>query len=725
MSMPGVSHIPDSKAAQGVGGVPDSPAGPALGSRRSWGRVVGHWAPLAAAGVYLALMLTYHPFRDVFEFDMDEGNNVIKALLVDRGWELYSQVWSDQPPLFTHLLRWCFRLFGWDVNNARILVLLFASAIVFALYDSLRLTWGHRAAVAGVILLMCTKYFVTLSVSVMVGLPAIAFAMLCVWALLRWASGGGAGWLAAAGVLMGLSLATKLFTAFLLPVFAVWIFLVSYRRSGGLSNVRRLVLPLAVWSVCVVVTAGAILVLTVGPTNLDQLYRTHAEARRSESYSQGATVTMLKENIRGDWYVCALATLGTVYMLLRHRYVLLIAPAWWAAALVVLWGHSPVWYHHHLLLTVPGCLAGGVAVGELLTGGFRLQWDFGVIAGTLLRPATAIVTIMLTLAVLTGAKRDKPKPWLFWRDHDRFVVELMRFYRDQTTTVVTDRQMYAFRAGYEVPANLSVTSHKRLVTKNLTAEQIVRTIEQENPEQIILSWRFPDSVRRRIIAEVEDRYQLVYFGVLVYLQTRQIPVQVYVRNDISGDPLAALLRAGRKVPESAQGHDFIGLAWAQRGRTEEAIASFRRAHRIDPYEPRACRHLAEVYMANGEFAKGFGVLQAGMKTGSRGRYLAIARSYAWRRATCADAVFRDGAEAEAIAREVIQLQRQQTPASLEILAAALAVQGRFDQAGRVAQAALSLVRKVPESEAAKRIERQLDSYRSGQAWIEPVRMPVP
>jgi hypothetical protein len=725
MSMAGMSHIPDSKAVEGVGGVSDSPAGVASGGRRSWVRAVGRWAPLAAAGVFLALMLTYHPFRDVFEFDMDEGNNVIKALLVDRGPELYSQVWSDQPPLFTHLLRWCFRLFGWDVNNARILVLLFASAIVFALYDSLRLTWGHRAAVAGVILLMCTKYFVTLSVSVMVGLPAIAFAMLCVWALLRWASGGGAGWLAAAGMLMSLSLATKLFTAFLLPVCAIWILLVSYRRSDRLSTFRRLVMPLAVWSVCVVVTTGAILVSAVGPSNFDQLYRTHAEARRGDSYSQGATATMLKENIRADWHVCVLAALGTVYMLLRRRYILLIAPAWWAAALAALWGHSPVWYHHHLLLTVAGCLAGGVAVGALLTGGLRPQWNLGSIAGASLRLATAIVTVTLALAVVTGAKRDKPKPWLFWGDHDRFVVELMRSYRDQTTTVVTDRQMYAFRAGYQVPANLSVTSHKRLVTSNLTTEQIAQTIGQKNPEQVVLSWRFPDSVRRRIIAEVKDRYQLVYFGVLVYLPTRQIPVQVYVRNDISGDPLAALLRAGRQVPESAQGQDFIGLVWAQRGRTGEAIASFRRAHRIDPYEPRACRHLAEAYMANGELARGFGLLQAGMNTGSRGRYLTIAGSYAWRRATCPDAVFRNGAEAEAIAGEVIQLQRQQTPASLEILAAALAAQGKFDQAGRVAQAALNLAREGPEPEAAKRIVRQLDSYRSGQAWIEPVRMPVP
>ncbi|MFI5366582.1 MAG: glycosyltransferase family 39 protein, partial [Candidatus Binatia bacterium] len=132
-----------------------------------------------AATLYVGTVLVAVPFRRIFEFDTDEGINAIKALLVDRGYLLYSQIWDDQPPLLTYLLRWWCRVVGWETYNGRVLVLLFAGLLVFAVYDALRNTHGHPAAIAAVVLLPCTAYFTRLSVSLMVGLPAISFATLC------------------------------------------------------------------------------------------------------------------------------------------------------------------------------------------------------------------------------------------------------------------------------------------------------------------------------------------------------------------------------------------------------------------------------------------------------------------------------------------------------------------------------------------------------------------
>jgi hypothetical protein len=35
---------------------------------------------------------------------MDEGGNLMKAVLVAKGFHLYSEIWSDQPPILTFLL---------------------------------------------------------------------------------------------------------------------------------------------------------------------------------------------------------------------------------------------------------------------------------------------------------------------------------------------------------------------------------------------------------------------------------------------------------------------------------------------------------------------------------------------------------------------------------------------------------------------------------------------
>ncbi|HUW82576.1 MAG TPA: glycosyltransferase family 39 protein [Phycisphaerae bacterium] len=688
------------------------------------GRIAGQLAPIAAAAAYLVLVLIFSNFRDVFEFDMDEGNNVIKALLVERGYGLYSEIWSDQPPLFTWMLTGCFRLFGWDVNVARVLVLLFASGIVFALYDSLRITWGHAAALVAVALLPCSKYFVTLSVSTMLGLPAISLAVLGLWALLRWRASGRAPWLIVAGVLMGLSWATKLFTAFLLPVFAVWIVLVDAGRGRSPRWPRALAWS-AGWSLCAVLIPAIILLLAAAPAYWGPLYSTHADARTAGVYGQGAPVGQLLGNLRDDWQIMLLAAMGVIHVVLRKRYGLLIVPAWILVALAALWRHAPVWYHHHLLVSVPACAIAGIAVGQIASGGFRTQRGWDWIVAALLRVAAVVAAAALGWAVISGAKRPAGWPWLSWRDHDRFVVQVMKAYQHATDVVVVDRQMYAFRAGYAVPPNLSVTSHKRLATGNLTDQEILRTIAEQKPQQIVLSWRFSDQLKRRIRDAIRERYTLVYHGVQVYLDDRQVPVEVYVRTDIAGDPLDVLSTALQSVPNVAAAHDYVGLLSAARGDTQQAVAAFRRAYQLDPTDPRACRHLAESRMSRGDWQEGFAVFKAAMKQPPGPRRDAVARACAWRRATCPDAAYRSGAEAEGIIRSILQTRGQQHPGDMETLAVALAGQSRFDQALTIAQRALALARAGDQQTAAGRLQQQIESYRRHQPWTEAVALPSP
>ncbi len=688
------------------------------------GRIAGQVAPIAAAAAYLVLVLIFNDFGDVFEFDMDEGNNVIKALLVERGYALYSEIWSDQPPLFTWMLTGCFRLFGWDISVARVLVLLFASGIVFALYDSLRITWGHAAGVAAVAMLPCSKYFLTLSVSTMLGLPAISLAVFSLWALLRWRACGRTPWLFVAGVLMGLSWATKLFTAFLLPVFAVWIVLVV---AGGDRSRRwpRALAWSAGWSLLAVLTVAVILLLAAAPAYWGPLYSTHADARTVDIYAQGAGVDQLLGNLRDDWQIMLLAALGVMHVILRRRYGLLIVPAWILVALAALWRHAPVWYHHHLLVSVPACAMAGIAIGQIASRGLRARRAWDRIVAMLLRVAAAATTVALAWAVITGAKRPPDWPWLSWRDHDRFVVQVMKTYQQATDVVVVDRQMYAFRAGYAVPPNLSVTSHKRLATGNLTDQEILRTIVEQTPQQIVLSWRFSNELKRSILEAIRGRYTLVYHGVQVYLDDRQIPVEIYVRTDIAGDPLDALSTALQRVPNVAPAHDYVGLRAAVRGDAQRAVAAFRRAYQLDPTEPRACLHLAESLMARRDWQEGFAVFKAAMEQPPGPRRNTVVRAYAWRRATCPDAAYRGGTEAEGIIRSILQTGDQQHPADMEILAAALAGQSRFDQALAIAQRALALARAGTHQAAAGRLQQQIESYRRQQPWIEPVAFPSP
>ena len=682
------------------------------------------YAALVAAAAYFVLMLSLYSFRDVFEFDPDEGNNVIKALMMSRGHQLYGEIWSDQPPLFTYLLMWWFKIGGWSVVWGRILVLLFASAIVFAVYDSLRLISGHVAALAGALLLPCTMEFMALSVSVMLGLPSIALALLGAWALVRWTRSKRTGWLVAGGVLMGLSLLTKLFAAFILPVLGVWVLLAACRTDGRWSLKPAALIPPAVWSLSVIATAVVLLFLTVSPSDWDQLYDAHNKARSADFFSKRADqyVKNFHGRIEDDWHIATLAGLGLATGLLYRKWPLLVPGAWCLLGYFLIRGHRPIWYHHHVLLSVPACMLAGQAVGAIFSGGWKPKGaSVTFLSGVPLRLASVILAVWLFGDVVRGEKKFKdPKPMTSWSDRDRFVAEAMGFYADVTKTVLLDRQMYAFYAGLDIPPNLSVTSQKRLNTGNLTEDDILRVITDQRPEQVVVSWRFAGSLRklyRKILEQVRDDYTLVHTD-------STLSLYFYVRNDVVGDPLNALLRASERVPGFALGHDAVGLAWNRRGETEKATASFRRAMAIDPKSASACEHLADTVMATGNYAGAFDALRQSMTMADNRLDIPIARFYAWRRATCPEPGQRDGAEAERIARGILAAMKKETAGDLALLAAALAAQGRFDEAVEVGERAAQKTRGPWEKSFARQITRQLQAYRRHQAWIEPIKVPT-
>jgi hypothetical protein len=63
----------------------------------------------------------------------------------------------------------------------------------------------------------------------------------------------------------------------------------------------------------------------------------------------------------------------------------------------------------------------------------------------------------------------------------------------KTNWIVTDIPMYAFRMDKPVPPELAVFTWKRMMTGNLTDEQVLETIVEYQPEQVLLGrFMFPD-----------------------------------------------------------------------------------------------------------------------------------------------------------------------------------------------------------------------------------------
>jgi len=699
---------------------PEPSAGGAHGGAR-W--LNGLAAPLVGIA-FVLLLLAFHPFRDVFQFDPDEGNNVIKALMVDRGYHLYSEVWNDQPPLFTYMLVGWFRLFGWDVEAARLLVLVCAALLVAATYDLLRVTWGHRAALCGAALLPCSSLFVRLSVSIMLGLPAVMLAVVSLWALCRWWRSGRWVWVSASGAAFALSVLTKLFTAFLAPLLGAAVLIVALRRADAGRRWWRALLPPLVWSAALAAVALLIVALTVPLGSLDQLYEPHVKARAE---LQGATfLKQFAGDLQRDWAIGVLAVLGCAWTAARRRWLLAVMPLWGALAFALLIRHAPLWYHHYLLLSVPACLLAGIAAGETFSRGWIPRRSSATCLGSAARVAGAV----LIVSVLVGLVRNPPgRGNLTERrdqaDRERFVVSLMRAYQPHVSLALVDMQMFAFAAGYPVPPNLTVTSVKRFVTGNLTVADVLRELRERQPGLVVVSWRWVPlrAPWQAVVDAVRGRYALVY-------SDEELSTRVYARRDLPVDPLEAVRAACAAWPDVAQGQAWLGALLAQRGRRKEALDALRHAHALDASEPRACVGLATELRVHHEYDEAFAILRAAVDqlrvsahsdTTAQWRFQQVAPVYAWWRATCPDETQRNGAVAEDLARLLLRAQPAESQA-LEILAAALAAQGRFTEADAEMRVLLSRTGGRVSQEDLARYEQQRRAYLGNQAWVE--RLPA-
>jgi hypothetical protein len=464
--------------------------------------------PYLLAASFAVAMLLFFPFRFKFEFNPDEGIQLIKAFLYARGHALQTEIFSDQPPLFTLVLAGLFRLLGPKVLVARLAVLAFSCLLLTTSLSFVKRSHGILASVLAFVLLTTLPLYPQLSVSAMIGLPALSLAMASLAALGQWHHSRAAGWLTLSAVVFSLSLFTKAFTLVLIPVFILGILLSDPAERNLRGWVARNWKPAAAW---LFVAGGLLLVLllvTIGPRAWDQLVVVHASALGVEIEGVQAS-TLLK----ATWPVLVLALAGAGVSLRRRSWAGLLLAGWFVTGLAVILINRPAWWHQHILATLPGAMLAAIAIAaciDALRGPAverrPLRWGRLVAAGGLILAAGYLAARLP--GHLDGFKPRLPNliDDIELKAREYNVLAAIEKYDPGGAVIITDRPMFAFRSEREIPPELAVFSDKRLSTGWLTEDQVIAAIETVQP-QIVLLARFS---LPRVREYVQDRYELVY-----------------------------------------------------------------------------------------------------------------------------------------------------------------------------------------------------------------------
>jgi 4-amino-4-deoxy-L-arabinose transferase-like glycosyltransferase len=426
--------------------------------------------------------------------------------------------------LFTYLLTGLFQVFGYQVNLGRLLSLLFSTSLIWGSLQYLRLVWGRLAALAGLALLVLLPGYLSYSVSVMIGLPSLAFAMLAMLALALWHTCRHSGWLWLSGLLFSLSIFTKLITTFVIPIFIVGLLAGEYPRWRTTRRLQDGLRPALLWSASFGLSSILLGVLLVGPIGIPQLVLPHFQASQLDIFRVPDSTLTIQYHLRPAWPVLLLALLGAI-SLLRHKHWLGLYPlAWAVTAYLVLAQYAPVWVHQQLLVSVPATLVAAGGVGEALVEVPRLLRRNTFRWRKMILTTAALVTACLVLAVQLPQVAGQ---WRLWETSaqkptsaETTVLRKLEKFAPQTLWLVTDRPMYAFRAGLLVPPELAVFSSKRVETGYLTASEVQAVIQRYQPEQILIGrFEFPGFDQA-----IQSNYRMIY-------ESRDY--QLFVRNDLN------------------------------------------------------------------------------------------------------------------------------------------------------------------------------------------------
>jgi hypothetical protein len=476
--------------------------------------------------LFVFIVFFFYPEFSQFQADSDEGIILMEAMLVDHGYSLYKDIWSDQPPLFPHLLAIEFRFVGYHVGFSRLIVLLFSAMLLWAGGRFLHRVWDRQTSILGMVMFLLLPGYLGLSAAVMIGLPSISFAMVAIWSIVEWHSKRKYGWLFISALFMGFSVLTKLFLGFLGPVICLGLLAGEYFYSGRKLKLSIL-LPPFIWGVIfslILISAG---IFWVGFDNLNQLWEMHLEATDLYTLDSHYRINHYLGNALGFVF---LGLIGIIDAFKARKWLTLYAFAWALLAYLLLLNHYPVWSHHQLYVTIPIVLLSAHPV----VGAIRAFWNLGRQKISWSPALTLqIITLLCVVGVLlnrlpeTVNKFNLSSSWEpnsglgKWKQK---LIDDISVYKDETNWIVTDVPMYAFRRGLMVPPELAVFSSKRLATGELNEVEIIHVIETYQPEQVLIArFDLPD------VREYLDRnYNQVY---------SQGEKGLYIRSDMEPMPI--------------------------------------------------------------------------------------------------------------------------------------------------------------------------------------------
>lgn len=446
------------------------------------------WGCLLVVAAVLFLY-SFLPLGKAFSFSNDEGFEVIKPFLYNKGFILYKEIWDDQPPIFTILIATAFKFFGTSILSARLVTAGFGLILFAVFHDLIRRRSGQWCALLAAFFLLASPGVILLTAAVMQEIPAMAAGLLAAWLLFQWAKQRHWAWLLSSGAVMAVALQIKFTAILLVPAILFECLLLSGVKPAPTPRFNHWIKGILLWSA----TATAILVLigvTWGKGSLDMSWKSHT----GEQFVAGmdrATDHYFTPDLPLKHIECVLAgAAGIALAFWRKRAREIAFPmALLLTDSLVHSLHRPWWTYYYLHLAIPLAWLAGWAVNEVVQDILRLhaknqsyffslgawkQWGLCVLIGlAVARSERRLEGIVMDLRQRPGAETNP-------------IVLKMKEYAGRARLAYSETALYPFYAQLPAPPKLAVITGKRFWSGQITTAEIMEICRQEKIDLVVL-----------------------------------------------------------------------------------------------------------------------------------------------------------------------------------------------------------------------------------------------
>lgn len=464
----------------------------------------------------LVALLLLSPWRSLAPIHQDEGYNLMKAFLLLNGHKLYSDVWSDQPPVFTYTLEVMFRIFGASLSVGRLLIIAYSTVLLTSLYWIIRRHLGVGIARIALCLLILNPMYIKLSAGVMIGLPAYSLSCLAVAILESKNCQTFAH--AISGATMSLAVLTKFSATLAIPALILMLLVRSTQRP--LFDRAKCA---CAWCFAFLVTFSMICYFTHIPLAL--LWQVHLTEPLVvvESGQNSSSFLPVALSLRDNGYLVFLFLLGTFRMLTNRIWTMLPAYTWALFAICVHLIYMPFWNYYELHYLVPIVVIASQGIAFIYKFIRKLY-----ISSNKVLTFTLVSVILVLFGSLSRIKQFGTPGNAQEAQSTEHIMRLLHNSANREfnpALIISDMPFFCFSANLAVPPELAVLSYKRFASGFANELDLLNCIKKYSTTQILLELRYGKLVERAL----HENYELISddCGVRYYLRK---PIDKHIRH---------------------------------------------------------------------------------------------------------------------------------------------------------------------------------------------------